>query len=84
MEIENEPGKTVSGTVVKNGVKIIDFTITQGDTLFEVDDEFTFELSYEFDGYRSSLAAPDWDKMGSYLGRTPASTFIEYPTFELE
>ena len=77
-------GQQNGGTISKNGVKIIDVTITQGTELFDVGDGFWCNLNYNFAGYRSSLAAPDWDKNGTSLGRTPATTFTPYPNMLVE
>jgi len=72
-------------TVSTNGVSILDITIKQGSTLFSPGNAFGFSLLYNFNEYRSSLAAPDWDKMGVHQGRTPAtSSFTMYGSFNLE
>ncbi|MEO5367581.1 MAG: hypothetical protein H7831_14745 [Magnetococcus sp. WYHC-3] len=73
-----------SGTISKNGVKIIDFTITQGTVLFMAGHKLVCALNYNSDEYRSSLAAPDWDKNRGNLGRTPATTFTSYPLMQVE
>lgn len=84
VQVDDVAAASVSGTVVNSGVNIIDFTITQGANKFQVGDQFDFDLQYNFNEYRGSEAAPDWDPwVYGEKGRTPAST---YPvrTFILE
>ena len=75
-QIQNEE---TNCDVVKNGVKTLNVTIKQGTVLFALNDNFSFEILYDFNEYRSSLAAPDWDVLihpqGTFRGRTPATTF---------
>jgi hypothetical protein len=69
-------------TCSHKGCNLLDISIKEGDTPFAIGDKFEFRTEYDFNEYRSSLAAPDWF-LPNVKGRTPAST-LKTETLTLE